>query len=92
MTTNIDITDANSMATMDISTIVDSITCPITADIMKDPVQGKDGQTYEREAIVHALELKQESPITREPMTIGDLRVNAALRFLCDKYHAGRIW
>ena len=69
--------------------IIESITCPITGDIMKDPVQGTDGQTYERSAILHALSIKSESPITREPMRATDLKVNASIRFLCDKYHAG---
>jgi len=67
--------------------IVQTITCPITCCIMKDPVQGNDGNTYERSAIISALTIKQESPITRQPMRISDLKVNVALRFLCDKYH-----
>jgi len=68
-------------------TIIQTITCPITHCIMKDPVQGNDGNTYERSAIVSALAIKQESPITRQPMRTSDLKVNVALRFLCDKYH-----
>jgi uncharacterized protein YegL len=67
--------------------IVQTITCPITCCVMKDPVQGNDGNTYERSAIMSALTIKQESPITRQPMNISDLKVNVALRFLCDKYH-----
>ena len=67
--------------------VIQTITCPITCCAMKDPVQGNDGNTYERSAIVAALQIKQESPITREPMTLTDLKVNVALRYLCDKYH-----
>jgi uncharacterized protein YegL len=67
--------------------IVQTITCPITCCVMKDPVQGNDGNTYERSAIMSALAIKQESPITRQPMNVSDLKVNVALRFLCDKYH-----
>jgi len=78
-----------STGSMDLRPIIDSITCPITADIMVDPVQGPDGQTYERSAILHALSIKSESPITRQPMTASDLQVNASIRFLCDKYHSG---
>lgn len=74
---------------MDIDVITDSITCPITQDIMTDPVQGSDGQTYERSAIIRWLNDKGISPQTREPMTINNLKVNAAIRFLCDKYHGG---
>ena len=76
-------------STMDIDAIIDSITCPITQDIMTDPVQGNDGQTYERSAIVHWLNEKGISPQTRAPMSVNDLKVNASIRFLCDKYHAG---
>ena len=68
-------------------TIIQTITCPITHCVMKDPVQGNDGNTYERSAIISALAIKQESPITRQPMRTSDLKVNVALRFLCDKYH-----
>jgi Mg-chelatase subunit ChlD len=68
-------------------TIIQTITCPITQCVMKDPVQGNDGNTYERSAIVSALAIKQESPMTRQPMRTSDLKVNVALRFLCDKYH-----
>ena len=67
--------------------VIQTITCPITCCAMKDPVQGNDGNTYERSAIVAALQIKQESPITRQPMTLADLKVNVPLRFLCDKYH-----
>ena len=62
---------------MDLSTIIDTITCPISAEVMKDPVQGNDGQTYERVSILQALSIKKESPITRQPMTEKDLTVNA---------------
>lgn len=74
---------------MDINAIIDSITCPITQDIMTDPVQGNDGQTYERSAIVYWLNEKGISPQTRAPMSINDLKVNTSIRFLCDKYHTG---
>ena len=84
-----DTTNITDMTTMDMSAIIDAITCPITADIMTDPVQGKDGHTYERSAILQALSIKNESPLTREPMTTSDLKVNASIRFLCDKYHSG---
>ena len=67
--------------------IIQTITCPITCCVMTYPVQGNDGNTYERSAIVAALQIKQESPITRQPMTLADLKVNVPLRFLCDKYH-----
>lgn len=68
--------------------IIETITCPITHCVMKDPVQGSDGHTYERSAIINALQIKSESPMTRQHMTVNDLKVNVALRFLCDNYNA----
>ena len=67
--------------------ILETITCPITQCVMRDPVQGCDGHTYERSAIMSALAIKQESPMTRQRMTINDLKPNVALRFLCDNYN-----
>jgi hypothetical protein len=34
-------------ANLDMQVIIESITCPLSTDIMTDPVQGNDGQTYE---------------------------------------------
>ena len=73
----------------DYSVLIESITCPITQDVMVEPVLGIDGHTYERTAIERSLELKQESPLTRTPMTINDLQPNYGIKALCDQYHAG---
>lgn len=70
--------------------ILDSICCPITGQPMKDPVQGNDGHTYERSAITKWLtEKKALSPMTNQPMTVDNLKVNANIRYLCDQYHSG---
>ena len=38
--------------------------CPITLDLMKDPVVAADGQSYEREAIMEWFHLgHQDSPL-----------------------------
>jgi len=71
--------------------IESTLMCPITQEIMKDPVQGSDGQTYERDAIVRWLNQKQTSPLTNLPMGIHDLKVNAAIKYLVDQYHAGNL-
>ena len=42
------------MQTFNPNAIIETITCPITHCIMKDPVQGSDGHTYERSAIISA--------------------------------------
>ncbi len=72
---------------LDIRAIEESITCPITQIPMKNPVTGSDGQTYEREAIERWLRQHRTSPHDRSTMNIESLKLNIALKFLCDKYH-----
>ena len=42
--------------------------CPITQEIMLDPVVGEDGQTYERKELARWLHVKNTSPMTGERM------------------------
>lgn len=41
--------------------------CPITGELMVDPVRDHEGHSWEREAVVRWLELSQTSPLTRSP-------------------------
>ena len=54
--------------------------CPITLTEMTDPVIDREGNTYERSAIMHWLQSNRTSPITRNPMSLADLVPNRALR------------
>jgi hypothetical protein len=47
---------------------------------MEIPVLAPDEHTYERGAIEQALQASPISPITRQPMRLGDLKLNRALR------------
>lgn len=60
--------------------------CPITMELMKDPVIMPDDQTYEREAIERSLKVNPISPMTREPMNIDQAKTNYALKSLIYKY------
>lgn len=60
--------------------------CPITMLIMKEPVIMPDGQTYERKAIESAFKVNPISPITRQPMSMSEGKVNYAPKSLIDKY------
>ena len=61
--------------------------CPITSEIMTDPVIGTDGHTYERSAITEWLTTQHtHSPMTRVPMTVGDLKPNFALRASIERW------
>ncbi|CAF4688699.1 unnamed protein product [Rotaria socialis] len=67
---------------------MDSLNCPLTCDIFRDPVIGQDGHTYEREDIIAWLQQHRTSPITREPMTIESLRPNHIVRKMIDEFVA----
>ena len=54
--------------------------CPITLQLMTDPVMGPDRQTYERVAIERWLDIHSKSPITKQPMAKSQLVPNIALR------------
>eukprot|EP00435_Cladocopium_sp_Y103_P058783 s1114_g20.t1 len=42
--------------------------CPISLQLMEDPVIAEDGYTYERSCIQRSLEVKRESPMTNQPI------------------------
>nr|GMC58187.1 U-box domain-containing protein 44-like [Ipomoea batatas] len=58
-----------------------SFYCPITGDIMMDPVETTSGQTFEKEAIEKWLmEGNHFCPLTKTPLSKSDLRPNKTLR------------
>ncbi|KAJ3294903.1 hypothetical protein HK104_003181, partial [Borealophlyctis nickersoniae] len=57
----------------------ESFFCPITHDIMKDPVSDPDGVSYERTAILDYIEHHGTSPKTSKPLKATDLVSNNAL-------------
>jgi hypothetical protein len=56
--------------------------CPITHEVMTDPVIGSDGITYERSAITYWLSKESVSPMTKQPMSLSDLKPNLAIKEL----------
>lgn len=54
--------------------------CPITHEIMKDPVSDPEGNSYERIAIIKWLKQSATSPLTRTRLTIKKLKYNRKLR------------
>eukprot|EP00873_Tetraselmis_striata_P019387 jgi/Tetstr1/439651/TSEL_028072.t1 len=53
--------------------------CPITQEVMRDPVFASDGYTYERAAIAKWLRKRRTSPMTNLPIS-AELVPNLALR------------
>lgn len=64
--------------------IPDEFKCPITLEIMDDPVLCEDGYSYEKSAII-AIQ-NSLSPITRQPINKSKLIPNRALKNTISKY------
>jgi len=60
--------------------------CPITQELMRDPVCAADGYTYERKAIEEWLTKKQTSPIMNLSINGTQLYSNKVLKMLINKY------
>ena len=54
--------------------------CPITQEMMRDPVIAEDGYTYERQAIEEWTSRHRRSPMTNKDMNTTQLISNHALR------------
>ena len=54
--------------------------CLLSYEIMTDPVMTLNGNTYERVAIEEWINRNGTCPMTREPLSISDLRPNRTLR------------
>jgi hypothetical protein len=61
--------------------------CPITHELLNDPVLAEDGHTYERAAIAKWYSQgKTRSPVTNEEVTGTKLMPNLAIKKLVDQY------
>ena len=68
------------------SVTLERLQCPITRDLMEDPVIAEDGYTYERSAITRWINDNGTSPLTRIPLRVSELRPNRAVEELIDAY------
>lgn len=64
----------------------DLLKCPLTHQLLTDPVLASDGHTYERQAIEEWIGRADTSPLTREPLSIADLRPNRMVKKLLDEF------
>ncbi|KAK3232765.1 hypothetical protein CYMTET_56893 [Cymbomonas tetramitiformis] len=64
--------------------------CPITYEIMKDPVVAADGHTYESSAIVRWLQHHSTSPMTGQRLRTCELTPNFTLRSLIREHEERR--
>ena len=68
----------------------DMLYCPITGQIMEDPVVVGDGHTYERAAIVEWIQNYGTSPWTKKPISVQILVPNLNLKHQVEIYKATR--
>jgi hypothetical protein len=68
------------------SEIPEGFLCPITNDVMQNPVIDHEGNTYEETAIKEWLFRRNESPVTRSPLSLQQLTPNRALKDVIEKF------
>jgi len=66
--------------------IPEEFICPVTQDIMSDPVIAQDGHTYERKNISEWVSKHGTSPITREQISKDIIIPNRVLKAQIDQY------
>lgn len=59
--------------------VLESFVCPLTGETFVDPVIDREGNSYERSAILAWLATNPISPLTRSPMSVSDLVPNRSL-------------
>ena len=72
--------------------VPDGYICPISLQIMTDPVVSRSGRSFDRTAILHHLTYQPFDPLTREPMLARNLYDNIALRDTIDDFLKHNGW
>lgn len=54
--------------------------CPITGELLVNPVSEPSGHTYEKDSILEWLKIKNESPLTKQPLHESQLNDNLAMK------------
>jgi hypothetical protein len=71
---------------MALSVSVDEFYCPITNNLMEDPVMTKYGHTFEKSAIMEWLQNTPRCPLTNQALTPADIFPNRSLKALLDTH------
>ena len=83
--------DSQSISTTSIKTQSDAFSeilkCPISGEIMEDPVMSPGGHTYERKYIENWIQRKGISPLTKKPLSKNDLRINFVVKNMIETYN-----
>ena len=65
--------------------------CPITNEVMVEPVVDALGNTYDRDAIQKWLETNDKDPLTNEPLPDKNLNPNKAIKAEIIEYKEEKI-
>lgn len=65
-----------------------ALSCPITLEVMDDPVIDREGNTYERIAIEEWIRAHGASPITRSRLSVSELTPNRIVKDIIDRLPA----
>jgi hypothetical protein len=65
--------------------VPDDFYCPITGELMVDPVSDTSGNTFEKSAIHRWLSSHSTNPMDRTPLTISDLNPNPTVKKSIDQ-------
>ena len=68
------------------SNFIEAFLCPISQDIMEDPVMTKYGHTYERSVIEKWIDKYHYDPLTKKPLEKSDLFPNYNMKNLIEEY------
>lgn len=70
----------STTSTVDEVDIPDNFICPLTLEIIREPVLSKYGHTFEKSAIVEWLASEETCPLTRRPLNLRGIIVHHKLR------------
>ena len=65
---------------------MDAIRCPISQEIMKNPVMTPYGHCFEKRKIEEYLENHSECPLTRRPLQRSDLKPCYSMKYAIEQY------
>jgi hypothetical protein len=65
---------------------MEAILCPISHEIMRDPVITPYGHCFERANIESWVERRQDCPITRNTLRLSDLKPCHSMRLVIEQY------
>ncbi|CAH9094814.1 unnamed protein product [Cuscuta europaea] len=86
--------DSYDLERLHIEPIYDSFICPLTKQVMRDPVSLENGQTFEREAIERWFKVCKDNgrnpvcPLTQSELRSLDLNPSIALRNTIEEWNA----